>query len=198
MMPIDYDYDDKSHFTSFRLLLATQEDQVLDILKKTYPTTKTSNVVELCSKIIFNIDPRYPTFLSQYGKIKSLIDTYSPTAEEEKMIVESWKKSWDEKILGPPQVKTQLKASLFTQQNMASLEIFMKNLLTTLHERMMDHGKTVHFGEKYDYRPYSRDEKAAANIQKAEKPSVNTNNNNNDNNRGDGDETPNKGNLVSW
>ena len=41
MMPMDYDYDDKSHFTSFRLLLATQEDQVLDTLKKTYPTTKT-------------------------------------------------------------------------------------------------------------------------------------------------------------
>ena len=105
------------------------------------------------------------------------------------MIVESWKKSWDGIILGPPQVKTQLKASLFTQQNMVSLEAFMKNLLTTLHERMMDHDKTVHLGEKYDYRPYSRDEKAAANIQKAEKPSVNTNN------RGNSDEMPNKGNL---
>ena len=77
----------------------------MDTLKKTYPTTKNSNVVELCSKIIFNIDPRFPTFLSQYGKVKQLIDTYSKTAEEEKMIVESWKKTWDEKILGPQQVQ---------------------------------------------------------------------------------------------
>ena len=39
--------------TSFRLLLASQEEQMLDALKKTYPTTtKASNVVELCSKII--------------------------------------------------------------------------------------------------------------------------------------------------
>ena len=54
MMPIDYNYDDKSHFTSFQLLLATREDQVLDALKKTYPTAKASNVVELCSKIIWS------------------------------------------------------------------------------------------------------------------------------------------------
>ena len=60
--------------------------------------------------------------MSQYGKVKQLIDTYSPTAEEEKMIVESWKKTWDEKILGPQQVKTQLKATLFIPQNMVSLE----------------------------------------------------------------------------
>ena len=117
MLPIDYDYDDKTHFTSFRLLLATQEEQVLDTLRKTYPTTKNSNVVELCSRIIFNIDPRFPTFLSQYGKVKQLIDTYSPTAEEEKMIVESWKKTWDEKILGPQQVKTQLKETIFCVHN---------------------------------------------------------------------------------
>ena len=38
--------------TSFRLLLASQEEQVLDALKKTYPTTKASNVVELSPKII--------------------------------------------------------------------------------------------------------------------------------------------------
>ena len=41
LIPSDHDYDDKANFTSFRLLLATQEDQVLDTLKKTYPTTKT-------------------------------------------------------------------------------------------------------------------------------------------------------------
>ena len=99
---------------------------------KSYLLTKASNVVELFSKIIFNIDPRYPTFLSQFGKVKSLIDTYSPTEEEEKMILESWKKSWDDKILGPQQVKTQLKASLFTPKNMTSLDNFMKNLLIIL------------------------------------------------------------------
>ena len=32
--------------------------------QETYPTTKASSVVDLCSKIIiFNIDPRFPTFL---------------------------------------------------------------------------------------------------------------------------------------
>ena len=55
------------------------------------------------------------------------------------MMMESWKKSWDDKALGPLRVKTQLKATLFTPQNMTSLEIFVKNLLTTLHERMVDH-----------------------------------------------------------
>ena len=49
--------------TSFKLLLSTREEQVLEALKKTYPTTKASSVVDLCSKIIFNIDPRFPTFL---------------------------------------------------------------------------------------------------------------------------------------
>ena len=30
MLPIDYNYDNRTHVTSFRLLLATQEEQVLD------------------------------------------------------------------------------------------------------------------------------------------------------------------------
>ena len=38
-----------------------------------------------------------------------------------------------EKVLGLQQVKAQLKASLFMPQNMISLEIFMKKLLSTLH-----------------------------------------------------------------
>ena len=33
MLPIDYNYDNRTHVTSFRLLLATQEEQVLDVLK---------------------------------------------------------------------------------------------------------------------------------------------------------------------
>ena len=55
---------------------------------------------------------------------------------------------------------------------------------------MVDHEKTVHLGEKYDYRAYSNDEKVKVNIQKGEKPQVNNNKNNNNNNK-----MPTKGNL---
>ena len=60
MLPLGYSFDNKEHLTAFRLLLAQQEDKVLDSLKKIYPTTKTSNVVELCSKITFKIPDLIP------------------------------------------------------------------------------------------------------------------------------------------
>ena len=65
------------------------------------------------------------------GKVKQWMQTYHPSDEEEKMIIQNWKSSWDSKILGPISVKTQLKAVLFSQQHSSNLEIFLQNLLKT-------------------------------------------------------------------
>ena len=155
LMPLQYDFDNPRHMKTFKLLLIRQEDQVMEALKKTYPSTKSSNAVDLCSKIVFNIDPRYPTFLQQYGKVKNILDIYSPTEEEQRLIMEYWKTTWNEKVLGPTQVKAQLKSTLFSATKTTSLDTFMKNLLCVLHERMIEHEKIVHLGENYDYRAYS-------------------------------------------
>lgn len=53
LMPLRYEFDNPKHTTSFKLLLAKQEDQVLEALKKTYPATKCpmqwTYVTTLCS-----------------------------------------------------------------------------------------------------------------------------------------------------
>ena len=67
--------------------------------------------------------------------ITVLTQRCQPTEEEEKIIIQNWKSSWDAKILGPSSVKSQLKAVLFSQQYVNKLETFTKNLLMTLHER---------------------------------------------------------------
>ena len=78
------------------------------------------------------------------------MQTYHPSDEEEKMIIQNWKSSWDSKILGPISVKTQLKAVLFSQQYSQDLENFLQNLLKTLHTRSERLKEVVHLGEQYE------------------------------------------------
>ena len=96
LMPLSYDFDNAKHMKSFKLLLHQEETQVLEALRKTYPSTKASNAVDLCSHIVFCVDPRYPTFLRQYGEVKNILDVYSPTQEEQKLIIDYWKSTWME------------------------------------------------------------------------------------------------------
>ena len=72
------------------------------------------------------------------------------------MIIQNWKSSWDANVLGPTSVKTQLKSVLFSQQSSSNLETFLKNLLKTLHARAEKLKETIHLGEQYDFREYSR------------------------------------------
>ena len=69
-IPSRYSFEAPKHFNRFRLCLYTEEDEVLRILETQFPTQKATSIVELCSKIVWRIDPRYPTYLSQYGKAK--------------------------------------------------------------------------------------------------------------------------------
>ena len=163
-LPFKYNYETKGHFQQFKLLLYTREDEVLQILKKQYPSQKSASVVDLCAKVIWCIDPRFSTYLSQYGKVKSLTQQYNPTIEEQQTIVNYWKTSWDSKVLGPVSVKSQLKQILFSPKHMANLDDFLKNLLKTLFDRAEMYRTTVHLGEQYDFREYSN--KKADNPQK--------------------------------
>ena len=148
-------YENAEDFEQFRALLIKKEDTVLDALQKQYPPQKSANVVDVCSKTLWCIDPRYSTYLEQYGRVKQLMQTYHPSEEEEKMIIQNWKSSWDSKILGPISVKTQLKTVLFSQQHSQDLEKFLQNLLKTLHARAERLKEVVHLGEQYDFREYS-------------------------------------------
>ena len=47
LLPLHYSFDNRGHMTSFKLLLSTREEQVLDALKKTYPTTKAAEAALL-------------------------------------------------------------------------------------------------------------------------------------------------------
>ena len=123
-LPEGCSHESTSDFEQFRQLLVKREDAVLEVLERQYPAQKSASIVDLCTKITWCIDPRYATNLEQYGKVKQLMQTYHPSEEEEKMIVQNWKSSWDAKVLGPFQVKSQLKATLFSQQHAANLEIF--------------------------------------------------------------------------
>ena len=98
-------YENASDFEQFRQLLIKKEDKVLEVLERQYPAQKSASVVDLCSKITWCIDPRHATFLDQFGKVKQLMQTYHPNEEEEKMIIQNWKSSWDSKVLGPTSVK---------------------------------------------------------------------------------------------
>ena len=80
---------------------------------------------------------------------------YHTTAEEEAMIIQHWKPSWDSEVLGPKAVKSQLKSVLFLQQHLVSLETFLQNLLKTLNNRMIRFQETIHLGETYDSREYT-------------------------------------------
>ena len=71
---------------------ATYEDLVLEVLIKQHPPQKSASVVDLCSKVVWCIDPRYSTYLDQFGKVKQLMQTYHPS-EKEKMIMQNWKSS---------------------------------------------------------------------------------------------------------
>ena len=76
-------------------------------------------------------DPGYSTYLDQFGKVKRRTLTCHPSEEEEKMIIQNWKSSWDTKILGPTSVKTQLKAASSSQQSSVNLEIFLRIAVRT-------------------------------------------------------------------
>ena len=56
-------YENAEDFEQFRTLLIKKEDTVLEVLQKQYPPQKSASVVDICSKIIWCIDPRYPTYL---------------------------------------------------------------------------------------------------------------------------------------
>ena len=122
-------YENAEDFEKLRPFLSKQEDAVLEALEKQRPPQKSASVVDVCSKIMWRVDPRLPTRLEQLDKVKRLTLTYHPSEEEEKMIIQSWKSSWDSKALGPISVKTQLKAALLSRQSSVSLETFLKSLL---------------------------------------------------------------------
>lgn len=57
---------------------------------------------------------------------------------------------------------------------MTSLSTFMKNLLSILHERMLDNKKEVHLVVAYGYRPYMNTEKDRGKQHKPEKSTTNS------------------------
>ena len=64
LLPDRYQYESKKHFQYFKLLMIVKyvdsvgEDEVLDVLKKQYRSQKYASMVDLCSKIVWCIDPR--------------------------------------------------------------------------------------------------------------------------------------------
>ena len=94
--------------------------------------------MDLSSKVTWCIDPRYSTYLNQYGRVVQLTQQHHPNLEEQKTIMQNWKSSWESKVLGPSSVKSQLKSVLFSQQHVEKLEIFLDNLCKVLHERAAD------------------------------------------------------------
>ena len=52
-LPFSYNYESRKHFYQFKLLLYTREDEVLEALKKQYPSQKSASAVDLCSKVIW-------------------------------------------------------------------------------------------------------------------------------------------------
>ena len=99
ILPDEYTCDNPEHFAVFRAVLCNQEEQVLEALKKQFPVQKSTSVVELCSKVTWKIDPRARYFLTQHGQVKSYMSQYHPTEEEEAMIIQQWKSSWDSEVL---------------------------------------------------------------------------------------------------
>ena len=76
LMSWSYSFEDEKGMKMFKFLLTTKEEEVLKKLAQKYPQRKTATAVDLYSKIIWCIDPRYPTFLAQYGQVKQIISTY--------------------------------------------------------------------------------------------------------------------------
>ena len=65
-LPSTYVFENKKYFKRFKRLLVEDEDEVLEVLKKQFPQQEASNMVDLCSKVTWCIDPRYSTYLNQY------------------------------------------------------------------------------------------------------------------------------------
>lgn len=66
-VPLSYTYENEKEFKKLKSLLYNREDEVLKALKKPFPQAEAASVVDLCSKIVWVIDARYPTLLTQFG-----------------------------------------------------------------------------------------------------------------------------------
>ena len=68
--PLEWSHDLSEHFQQYRAILQTWEEEVLEMLKKQFPPQKAASVVELCSKAVWRIDPRSPSYLGRCGQVK--------------------------------------------------------------------------------------------------------------------------------
>ena len=92
-------FESQRRFRKLKLSLYTREEkEALRVLETQFPTQKSANVVDLCSKTAWRVDPRRPTYLSQRGKAETLTQRRQPTPEEEQRVIQNWKTSRDFKL----------------------------------------------------------------------------------------------------
>ena len=60
-LPEDGVYENATDFEALRRLLFKEEDVVLEVLEKQYLPQKSTSVVDMCSKVVWCIDPRFST-----------------------------------------------------------------------------------------------------------------------------------------
>ena len=151
-LPDDAVYESAADFETLRRLLYKHEDVALEALETQCPPQRSTSVVDMRSRVAWRVDPRLAAYLEQRGKAKRLTQTYHPSDEEEKTIIQSWKSSWSSKALGLISAKTQLKAALSSQQRSSKLEAFLQSLLRALRARAERLKEAAHLGESYDFR----------------------------------------------